>query len=83
MVRGLRVWDYTFPVLATPAAFAGSELFPGVIGRVAGGVLSRMPRPVLRALLPVVPTYLWVATRSDRRPAGASLPQPPDPVRPL
>lgn len=83
MVRGLRVWDYTFPVLATPAAFAGDELFGGVAGRVAGGVLSRLPRPVLRALLPVVPTYLWVATRGERRPAGRSLPRPPEPVRPL
>ncbi|GAA3122996.1 hypothetical protein GCM10017600_18370 [Streptosporangium carneum] len=83
MVRGLRVWDYTFPVLATPAEFAGSELFPGVVGRVAEGVLSRLPRGVLRALLPVVPTYLWVATKSARRPAGASLPQPPEQVRPL
>jgi len=83
MVRGLRVWDYTFPVLVTPASFAGNELFPGVVGRVAGGVLSRLPRPVLRALLPVVPTYLWVATKGGRRPAGPSLPRPPEPVRPL
>ncbi|GGP93843.1 class I SAM-dependent methyltransferase [Streptosporangium pseudovulgare] len=80
MARGFRVWDYTFPVLATPVAFAGSELFPGAAGRAATAVLSRLPRPVLRALLPVVPTYLWVATKGGRRPAGPSLPQPPDPV---
>ena len=40
------------------------------------------PAPVLRLLLPVVPTYLWVATKTPRRPAGAALPQPPEPVRP-
>ncbi|MFC7104772.1 hypothetical protein ACFQQB_32580 [Nonomuraea rubra] len=46
-------------------------------------MLSRMPREVLRLLLPVVPTYLWVATKTPRRPAGARLPQPPERVRPL
>ncbi|GAA5043927.1 SAM-dependent methyltransferase [Thermocatellispora tengchongensis] len=83
MVRGFRVYDYTFPVLATPGRFAGGELFPGVLGRVVRAVLSAMPRPVLRLLLPLVPTYLWVATKGGRVPAGAKLPQPPEPVRPL
>jgi ubiquinone/menaquinone biosynthesis C-methylase UbiE len=83
MVRGFQVHDYSFPVLATPARFAGSELFPGPVGRLAEAVLARLPRFVLRLLLPVVPTYLWVATKSSRRPAGTALPQPPEPVRTL
>ncbi|WP_285773270.1 class I SAM-dependent methyltransferase [Microtetraspora sp. NBRC 13810] len=83
MVRGFHVHDYTFPVLATPERFAGGELFPGPAGRLARAVLGATPRPVLRALLPVVPTYLWVATKSGRGPGGPVLPQPPDPVRSL
>ncbi|PZG37361.1 class I SAM-dependent methyltransferase [Spongiactinospora gelatinilytica] len=83
MVRGFRVHDYTFPVLATPERFAGGELFPGVAGKVVRAVLGGMPRAALRALLPLVPTYLWVATIGDLRPAGVPLPQPPDRVRPL
>jgi SAM-dependent methyltransferase len=83
MLRAFHVWDYTFPVLATPTAFAGSELFPGPLGRVAQAVLARTPRTLLRLLLPVVPTYLWVATKTPRHPVGATLPQPPERVRPL
>ncbi|SDQ88600.1 class I SAM-dependent methyltransferase [Thermostaphylospora chromogena] len=81
MVRGFHVYDYTLPVLATPERFAGGELFPGVAGRAVRAVLGAAPRPVLRALLPVVPTYLWVATKGERRPAGPVLPQPPEKVR--
>ncbi|GII75423.1 hypothetical protein Sru01_04050 [Sphaerisporangium rufum] len=81
MLAGFQVWDYSFPVLASPERFAGAELFPGPAGRLAQGVLARTPRPALRALLPVVPTYLWVATKNGRRPLGPGLPQPPEPVR--
>lgn len=83
MLRAFHVWDYTIPVLATPERFAGGELFAGGLGRVARAVLARTPRPVLRALLPVVPTYIWIATRKPRTPAGAALPQPPERVPPL
>lgn len=83
MLRAFHVWDYTFPVLATPRRFAGSELFPGALGRVAQAVLARTPRAVLRLLLPLVPTYLWVATKKPSRPRGPALPQPPERVLPL
>jgi len=86
--RGLRrmlgdfyVWDYTLPVLVTPDRFAGSELFSGLPGRIARAVLSRLPGFALRALLPLVPTYLWVATKKPRYPAGERLPRPPEFVR--
>ncbi|GAA2380693.1 hypothetical protein GCM10010404_41360 [Nonomuraea africana] len=78
MTRAFYVWDYTFPVLATPTAFAGGELFPGLLGRIAQAVLARTPRAVLKLMLPLVPTYLWVATKRPRTPAGAALPQPPE-----
>ncbi|MFI7031064.1 methyltransferase domain-containing protein [Microbispora rosea] len=81
MLADFHVWDYTFPVLAAPERFAGGELFPGAAGRAAKATLERTPRPALRALLPVVPTYLWVATKTPRRPLGAPLPQSPEPVR--
>jgi SAM-dependent methyltransferase len=61
MLGAFRVWDYTLPVLRSPGYFAAHDMVPD---RVA-----RLPDPVLRALLPVVPTYLWVATKGERRPA--------------
>jgi SAM-dependent methyltransferase len=81
MLRDFHVWDYSLPVLAAPGRFAGGELFPGAVGRAAEATLARAPRSALRGLLPVVPTYLWVATKTPRRPLGVTLPQPPDPVR--
>jgi SAM-dependent methyltransferase len=81
MLGDFHVWDYSFPVLASPERFAGTELFPGAAGRLAQSTLARTPRTALRGLLPVVPTYLWVATKTPRRPLGAPLPQPPAPVR--
>lgn len=70
--RGLRamfaaydVWDYTLPVLADAAAFAGQDVVPRWVGRV--------PEPVLAATLPVVPTYIWAAFRDPGAPSGPRL----------
>ncbi|GAA2084940.1 class I SAM-dependent methyltransferase [Actinomadura alba] len=81
MLGDFHVWDYSFPVLASPERFAGGELFAGAAGRAAQGTLARTPRVALRALLPVVPTYLWIATKTPRRPLGPRLARPPEPVR--
>lgn len=81
MLADFHVWDYTLPVLASPERFAGAELFGGAVGRTAGGILDKTPRSALTALLPVIPTYLWVATKGPRSPLGAPLPQPPAQVR--
>ena len=64
-----RVWDYTLPLLREPGRFASEDMVPGAV--------ARLPRPALTALLPVVSTYVWVATPSDRRPAGDPLREPP------
>ena len=80
LLAGWQVLDYTLPVLADPAAFAGDDLVPGVV--------SRLPEPVLAATLPLVPTYVWVASPSPLRPAGepvrvapraVTVPQPREP----
>ena len=81
MLTGFDVWDYTLPVLAAPERFAGQELLPGAMAGVAKVVLEKTPRPALTALIPVIPTYLWVATKSPRRPLGAPLALPPAQVR--
>lgn len=65
MLAGWSVVDYTLPVLAEPSAFAGDDLVPGAV--------SRLPERVLAATLPLVPTYVWVASPSPLRPAGRAL----------
>ncbi|MGL5857447.1 MAG: class I SAM-dependent methyltransferase [Angustibacter sp.] len=59
------VLDYTLPVLAEPSRFSGDDLVPGPV--------SRLPGPALTAMLPLVPTYLWVASPSPLRPLGPPL----------
>jgi SAM-dependent methyltransferase len=69
MMTGWHVLDYTLPVLAQPTAFASGDLVPGAV--------ARLPQAVLAGVLPVVPTYIWVASRSPLRPAGPPLRVPP------
>jgi SAM-dependent methyltransferase len=72
LLAGWHVLDYTLPVLAEPAAFAGDDLVPGPV--------SRLPAAALTALLPVLPTYLWVASPSPLVARGPGLRVPPRPV---
>ncbi|HQV92814.1 MAG TPA: class I SAM-dependent methyltransferase, partial [Phycicoccus sp.] len=70
--RGLRrlfgafdVWDYTLPVIADPTAFAGDDVVPAFV--------SRLPERALAGLLPLVPTYVWLAFKGSRMPSGPDL----------
>lgn len=65
LLAGWHVLDYTLPVLAQPAAFAGEDLVPGPV--------SHLPESVLAAMLPLLPTYLWVASPSPLVAAGPQL----------
>ena len=72
LCAGLHVWDYTLSLLAEPARFAARDAVPGWA--------SRIPSALLRALLPIVPTYIWVATPTPARPLGPPLAVPPTQV---
>jgi SAM-dependent methyltransferase len=65
LVAAFDTWDYTLPVLTDPAGFNGGDVVPGAVARV--------PTQVLSALLPLVPTYIWVGFRTPRTPAGPPL----------
>ena len=79
MAGGLYVHDYTFAILAAPDVFAADDVVPGGAPAVFGK-LSRRFRDLLR---PLAPTYIWIACKSPRRPAGAALCVPPDPLTTL
>jgi len=74
MLAAFTVWDYTYPMLAEPGRFAGDVEVPGPV--------AALPMAVLRALRPVVPTFLWVATKHGTPPAGPALRCPPERVTP-
>jgi len=71
MLGGFDVWDYTFSVIAEPERFHDDEL-PGPV--------AKLPTQAVRALRPIIPTFLWVATKTPSRPAGPSLVRPPERV---
>jgi ubiquinone/menaquinone biosynthesis C-methylase UbiE len=69
MLDGFHVWDYSLSVIKDPGAFAATDLVPGPVAKV--------PNAVLRAAVPILPTYIWVASKSGRGPQGRALnPQP-------
>ena len=72
LLAGWHVVDYTLPVLGDPAAFSGEDMVPAMV--------SRLPERALAATLPLVPTYVWVASPSPLRPAGPALRVAPRPV---
>ncbi len=74
MVGGLYVHDYTFASLAAPQTFAAGDVVPAA----APTVFRRLVRGARDVLRPLAPTYIWIACKSPRRPAGPELPIPPD-----
>ncbi len=73
LMAGWHVLDYTLPVLAAPQAFADDGQVPRPV--------AKLPEAALAALLPVLPTYLWVASPSPLVAGGPSLRVDPRVVR--
>jgi ubiquinone/menaquinone biosynthesis C-methylase UbiE len=73
LCRSLEVWDYTYAVLIDPGTFAANDVVPRWV--------SRLPRFVLRAARPIMPTFIWVATTGSSTPRGPALPLWPDRVQ--
>jgi glycosyltransferase involved in cell wall biosynthesis/ubiquinone/menaquinone biosynthesis C-methylase UbiE len=63
MLRGFHVWDYTIPVIVRPELFSSRDQIVGV--------MSKLPMSLVNAALPIVPTFVWVATKSSEPPAAA------------
>jgi hypothetical protein len=59
------VWDYTFCVIKDPVTFQAGEIVKGHI--------SKVPTPVLRLATQIVPTYVWIGTKSAAGPRGTEL----------
>lgn len=79
--RGLRrlfaqwtIWDYTLAVIADPDHFEARADVPALA--------TRLPNRLVRLLVPILPTYLWVgARRPDDQPTGPHLAVPPSRVQ--
>ena len=65
----LDVWDYTLPVLADPQRFGADDVVPNLV--------RRLPAAVLPAMVPLVPTYVWIGTHGGLAPLGPPVTVPP------
>lgn len=73
LCTGLNVWDYTYTVIAEPDRFSARDMVPGA--------LERLPRPLVRLLDPIIPTYLWVGSKDPLTPLGGPVRVAPERVR--
>lgn len=62
LLSAFTVWDYTLPVVLDSAQFHSGDVVPPG--------LRRIPKGLVAAALPLVPTYVWVATKFDGAPKG-------------
>jgi ubiquinone/menaquinone biosynthesis C-methylase UbiE len=72
LCRGLRVWDYTYTVLAEPVRFGADDVVPTR--------LAAAPPALWTALTPIIPTFVWVGTPGTDAPRGARTRVAPRPV---
>ena len=56
MTASFRIWDYTVPVVLEPQRFHSDDAVPAV--------LRWTPGALVRLAMPMVPTYVWVGTKS-------------------
>lgn len=74
MLRKFYVTDYSFSIIAHPERFVAGDM---VGGRVSS-VVQRLPVPARAAARQLLPTVIWLATKTDIRPAGPKLAVSPE-----
>lgn len=62
LMFGFNVWDYTIPVVLDPSHFHSGDVVPRA--------LTRVPESVVKAVIPLTPTFIWIVTKSDAGPKG-------------
>lgn len=69
LCRGLYVTEYTYAVIASPERFNARDVVPKAF--------DKLPPAALTALQPIMPTFIWVATKQPALPKGEPLRVPP------
>jgi SAM-dependent methyltransferase len=63
LLRGFHIYDYTVPVIRHPDVFGSDDQVKSVA--------SRMPVQLIHALIPLVPTYIWIGTKRHLPPRSS------------
>ena len=72
LARGLRVWDYTYTVLAEPSRFHADDMVPAR--------LRSVPPALWETLTPIIPTIHWLGPPTTAAPQGPLTKVAPKPV---
>ena len=64
LLRGFHIYDYTLPVVRHPDLFGSRDQVTTVV--------SRLPVPLIKALIPIVPTYIWIGTKRQSAPRSVT-----------
>ncbi len=62
MLRGFHVLDYTIPVMARPGMFGSGDQVKGLV--------PKLPPVLLNGAIPIVPTFIWLASKQHMSPAS-------------
>jgi SAM-dependent methyltransferase len=76
LIGGLYVYDYSFTVVANPELFAAADV-AGPMAAAVGRHLGPRSRRLARWLLP---TYIWIASKTPTRPRATGAMQQPEPL---
>lgn len=69
LCRGLYVTEYTYALIAEADRFNARDVVPPLV--------DKLPAQALVGLQPIIPTFVWVATKQPLSPKGAPLSLPP------
>ena len=60
LMRGFHIYDYTIPIVHRPDVFGSGDQVKGMV--------SKLPTSVIGTLTPIVPTYIWIGTKTAAAP---------------
>jgi len=76
MAGGLFIHDYSFSIIADPARFGATDQ----VGGAVPGLIRKVPKPLFAAARTLLPTVIWIGSKSPQPPSGPKLAVPPQPV---
>lgn len=60
LTRNFYVTDYTLKIITEPERFGAEDM----IGH--GSVIRKIPKPIIKLLMPLIPTYIFVLTKTQK-----------------
>lgn len=76
MAGGLYIHDYSLTIIANPTIFGATDQVHGA----TPAIVRRIPAAALPPVRFMLPTFIWIGSKSPNPPKGPALAMPPHPV---